>query len=264
MRESTPDVLDAILAATRRIVDVRRATVSAQELERRAARCAPRGDAFGKALSRLDRTNVIAECKRRSPSRGVLRREYDPARIANGYERAGAAAVSVLTESTFFDGAVEHLEAVRASVSLPVLRKDFIVDEYQLVEARAFGADAVLLIVAALDDRALRSLLAAAAQAGLAALVEVHDERDLDRALAAGAAIVGVNSRNLRNLEVDPRIAATLVARVPAGVILVAESGIKSRDDVRELTRAGYRAFLVGERFMTAADPGAALGELIG
>ncbi len=264
MPEATADVLAAILGATRRIVEVQRQMVSVDRLEERAAARKPRADAFRNALSRAGKVNVIAECKRRSPSRGVLRRQYDPVQVARTYERAGAAAVSVLTEPAFFDGSLEHLGRVREAVSIPVLRKDFVIDEYQILEARAFGADAVLLIVAALDDRRLAQLVSVARRIALAALVEVHDERELDRALAAGADIVGVNSRNLRSLDVDLSTGRSLGERMPRGVIAVAESGIRTRDDLRELASVGYQAFLVGERFMTAADPGAALGELIG
>jgi indole-3-glycerol phosphate synthase len=193
----------------------------------------------------------------------VLRTTYDPAAIARAYASAGAAAISVLTEPTFFDGALDHLRAVRESVDLPVLRKDFIVDAYQLVEARAAGADAVLLIVAALDDDALTDLSRAACDLGLDVLVEVHDEHELDRALAAGATLVGVNNRNLRTLAVDVEASFRLAARMPAGVLAVAESGLRTGADVRRLREVGYRAFLIGERFMSAADPGAALAGLL-
>jgi indole-3-glycerol phosphate synthase len=218
---------------------------------------------FAAALVRDGRLNVIAECKRRSPSRGVLRRAYDPVAIARGYEEAGAAAVSVLTEPTFFDGELDHVRAVRQAVRLPLLRKDFIISQYQLWEARAAGADAVLLIVAALADDDLGSLLAAARAIGLDVLVEVHDETELDRALAAGAQLVGVNNRNLRTLSVDVGASRRLAARLPPHVVGVAESGLKSAEDLHALHAVGYRAFLVGERLMTAEDPGAALRDLM-
>jgi indole-3-glycerol phosphate synthase len=208
--------------------------------------------------------SVIAECKRRSPSKGLLRADYDPVGIARSYEQAGAAAISVLTEPTFFDGALSHLEAVRAAVEIPLLRKDFMVDRYQLLEARAAGADAILLIVAALDDERLMTLRREAESLGLDALVEVHDEAELDRAIAAGADVIGVNSRNLRTLEVDLEASDRLAARIPAHVVAVAESGLRSREDIDRLAARGYRAFLVGERLMTAADPGAALGAMTG
>jgi indole-3-glycerol phosphate synthase len=207
--------------------------------------------------------NVIAECKRRSPSRGVLRADYDAASIARAYESAGAAAISVLTEPTFFDGSLADLAAVRAAVELPVLRKDFVVSEYQLLEARAAGADAVLLIVAALARGDLRRLLKQAAALGLEALVEVHDRGELDVALDAGAALVGVNNRNLRTLAVDVRASEDLIARIPSGVVSVSESGLKSAGDLARLGRLGYRAFLIGERLMTDPDPGGALRRLL-
>ena len=261
MTTGTGDLLAAIVAATRTRVANARQRIPAGVLARRAAEGpAPRG--FRAALA-APGIRVIAECKRRSPSRGLLRADYDPAAIATAYAAAGAAAVSVLTEPTFFDGALAHLEAVRAAVDLPLLRKDFVVDEYQVVEARASGADAILLIVAALDDDALRDLAAAARGQRLDVLVEVHDEHELERALAAGADLVGVNNRDLRTLAVDVDASVRLAARMPPGVLPVAESGLKSGGDLRMLGAAGYRAFLVGERFMTAPDPGAALADLL-
>jgi indole-3-glycerol phosphate synthase len=207
--------------------------------------------------------NVIAECKRRSPSKGVLRREYDAVVIARGYESAGAAAISVLTEPTFFDGSLADLESVAGAVTVPVLRKDFIVSEYQLLEARAAGADAVLLIVAALSAEELCSLAARAEALGLDALVEVHDEGELQQAIDAGASIIGVNNRNLRTLHVDLHASEDLVARMPPGIVAVSESGLKTADDVIRLRRLGYSAFLIGERFMVTTDPGAELRELL-
>jgi indole-3-glycerol phosphate synthase len=189
----------------------------------------------------------------------VLRAEYDPVAIARGYAAAGAAAISVLTEPTFFDGALEHLEAVRRAVDTPLLRKDFIVSEYQLLEARAAGADAVLLIVAALSPQELKRLGAQAAALGLDTLVEVHSGVEFDEALASGARVIGVNNRNLRTLEVDVHASESLIARVPPGIVAVSESGLKHAADLHRLRGLGYRAFLMGERFMTDADPGAAL-----
>jgi indole-3-glycerol phosphate synthase len=255
-----PDLLEAIVAATRRIVWVRSSEVPVDSLDWQWRR--PAGDAFARALRDGAAPRVIAECKRRSPSRGILRENYDAATHARAYDKAGAAAISVLTEPTFFDGAPEHLRAVREVVAVPLLRKDFIVTGYQLFEAVALGADAVLLIVAALDDAALRDLLARARELGLAALVEVHDVRELARALDAGATIVGVNSRNLRTLAVDRGVLDEVAAALPRGVICVAESGIKSRADIDRLTAAGYEAFLVGEHLITQSDPGSALREL--
>jgi indole-3-glycerol phosphate synthase len=256
-----PDLLGTIVAAARRITEVRAAATPLAALERQLTR-APRGDAFAAALASSTAPRVIAECKRRSPSRGILRPAYEPAGHAAAYAAAGAAAISVLTEPTFFDGSLAHLREVRAAVTLPLLRKDFIVTRYQLVEAAVNGADAALLIVGALDDRELGALLGAAREIGLAALVEVHDDIELERALAAGAAIVGVNSRNLRTLAVDPAVHDRLISSIPDGITAVAESGLRDRGDLDRLEAAGYKAFLVGERLIAEADPGAALQRL--
>jgi indole-3-glycerol phosphate synthase len=261
---SRPDLLGAIVAGTRRITAVRAEREPLASLEQRAAIAAPRGDLFTANLGRANHVNVIAECKRRSPSKGVLAASYDPVRIARDYERGGAAAISVLTEPTFFDGAPEHLTAVRAAIGLPLLRKDFIVDEYQVFEARAIGADAVLLIVAALEQADLVRLQRRAWEFGLATLVEVHDDHEMTRAIDAGARVIGVNNRNLRTLAVDVEASYRLAARLPASVIGVSESGLQSRTDLERLTAAGYRAFLIGERFMVDANPARAVGELIG
>ncbi len=258
---SAPDLLATIVAATRHAIKVRESEIPLSTLETQIRR-RPRGDHFAAALRTSEAPRVIAECKRRSPSRGILRQVYDPASHAVGYARAGAAAISVLTEPTFFDGSLEHLADVSAAVDVPLLRKDFIVSRYQLAEAAASGADAVLLIVGALDDSELRSLIAAAGEFGLAALVEVHDRRELDRAVNAGAAIVGVNSRNLRTLTVHPEVLEELAAHIPRDTIAVAESGIRTRADLHRFGALGYHAFLVGERLITQADPGAALREL--
>lgn len=250
-------LLDTVVAAARRAAAVRALRPPATSVARR-----PRGDRFETALAEPG-IRVIAECKRRSPARGVLRREYDPVAIARRYAENGAAALSVITEPTFFDGSLDHLRAIREAVELPLLRKDFIVEPTQIREAAAAGADAVLLIVAALGDDDLRALAAAAQELGLAVLVEVHDQAELDRALAAGARVIGVNSRNLRTLEVRTQIFEELASRIPPGVIAVAESGLKSGDDLRRLANLRYDAFLIGERFMTSSDPGAALAELL-
>jgi indole-3-glycerol phosphate synthase len=224
---------------------------------------APRPVRFSGALARTDRINVIAECKRRSPSRGILRDDYDPAAIAAGYADAGAAAVSVLTEPTFFDGSLEHLAAVRAAVDVPILRKDFVISEYQLLEARAAGADAVLLIVAALRPVELKVLHDHALRMELDVLVEAHDATELAIALDAGARIVGVNNRNLRTLAVDVHASDDLIGQIPKEVIAVSESGLRTADDLARLGALGYRAFLIGERLMTAPNPGEALGSLL-
>ena len=253
------DLLATIVAATRRIVEVRQEREPLVQLARRAEAREPRGHTFLSALTATDRINVIAECKRRSPSKGVLRANYDPVAIAKGYAEAGAAAISVLTEPTFFDGALEHLQAVRAAVDVPLLRKDFIISEYQLFEARAAGADAALLIVAALQPSELTSLAERAASLGLDTLIEVHNADELSVAIDAGARIIGVNNRNLRTLEVDVRASEDLIARMPRDVIAISESGLRSAADLVRLRALGYRAFLIGERFMSAENPGAEL-----
>jgi indole-3-glycerol phosphate synthase len=257
------DLLEAIVAATRRIVEVRQQTEPLAALAERAGAVASSVGRFQLAISGIDSVNVIAECKRRSPSKGVLRADYDPVAIAKAYEAAGAAALSVLTEPTFFDGSLAHLGAVRAAVALPILRKDFIVSEYQLLEAKAGGADAVLLIVAALRPVELKVLHDHARRYGLDALVEVHDEHELAIAVDAGARIIGVNNRNLRTLDVDVHASERLIAQMPADVVAISESGLKSAEDLTRLRRLGYRAFLIGERLMTAADPGEQLKALL-
>jgi indole-3-glycerol phosphate synthase len=258
-----PDLLEAIVAATRTRVASAAQRESRAALERRALARTPQGRLFADRLARPAAINIIAECKRRSPSRGVLRAAYDPVTIALGYETAGAAAISVLTEPGFFDGSLEHLEAVRDAVRIPLLRKDFIVDEYQLLEARAAGADAILLIVAALTDRDLTLFAKMAADLGLAALVEVHGVDECRRAMDAGASIIGVNNRNLRTLEVDLTASRDIAAVLPKDVLAISESGLKTPADLHSMTALGYRAFLIGERFMIEPDPGAALAGLI-
>jgi indole-3-glycerol phosphate synthase len=272
------DLLNTVVAAARKSADEREARVSRMEVERAAARRQPNGAGFRASLA-APGIRIIAECKRRSPSRGVLRASYDPVAIARGYEANGAAAISVLTEPTFFDGDLDHLRRVRDAVSTPLLRKDFIVTDYQVIEAAAAGADAVLLIVAALDDASLVRLRELAAALGLAALVEVHDREELDRAIAAGADIIGVNSRNLRTLAVSTATLDELGREIPKkasstsnfelrtskedrSILAVAESGLKTPDDLRRLADVRYDAFLIGERFMTVDDPGAAMGAL--
>jgi indole-3-glycerol phosphate synthase len=259
----TADLLQTIVAATKRIVAVRQEQEPTAVLAERAAGMPSRAGRFHAALSRTDGYNVIAECKRRSPSRGVLRADYDAAAIAAGYAQAGAAAISVLTEPTFFDGSLADLEAVRAVVDVPLLRKDFVVSEYQLLEAKASGADAVLLIVAALRPAELKVLHDHARRYGLDVLVEVHDATELSIAIDAGARIIGVNNRNLRTLAVDVHASETLIAHMPADVIAVSESGLKTAADLVRLKGLGYRGFLVGERLMATADPGVALTSLL-
>src|SRR5580765_6108548 len=256
------DLLATIVAATRRIVSLRQAAEPLGRLAERAAALPSKAGRFRSALRR-DGVNVIAECKRRSPSRGVLREAYDPAAIAIDYATAGAVALSVLTEPTFFDGSLEHLAQVRAVVDVPLLRKDFIVSEYQLLEAKVAGADAVLLIVAALRPVELKVLHDHAARHGLDVLVEVHDRQELAIAIDVGARIIGVNNRNLRTLEVDVHASEELIALMPAEVIAISESGLRTAEDLVRLRQLGYRAFLIGERFMTAAEPGEQLKQLL-
>ena len=257
---SGPDLLAAIVAATRTAVSVRERQQPIGMLEQAERR--PDGAAFIAALAESPAPRIIAECKRRSPSRGILRECYDPAAHALAYADAGAAAISVLTEPTFFDGAPAHLRAVRRAVGVPLLRKDFIVCDYQLYEAAALGADAILLIVSALDDRALKHLHALATSLELAALVEVHEQDELQRAIDAGARLIGVNSRNLRTLRVDLGVVERLAPAIPDDVVAVGESGIRTGADIRRLSALGYDAFLVGEQLITHEDPGAALRAL--
>ena len=265
------DLLGTIVAATRRIVEVREAERPAVVLAREQQR-EPRGKAFEAALCAAGGSSatlpqsarIIAECKRRSPSKGILRERYDPASHARAYADAGAAAISVLTEPTFFDGHPRHLRDVRPVVEIPLLRKDFIVSEYQLLEAAVFGADAALLIVGALEQVDLERLVRASEALGLASLVEVHDVAEMERAVDAGARIIGVNSRNLRTLAVDLGVLDAVAEKLPGHVTAVAESGIRSPEDLSRLGAAGYDAFLVGERLITQPDPGAALRELCG
>ncbi len=257
-------LLDTIVAATRTAVAFRERTQPIASLERTYSTPLMLPDVFSLMLRTAPAPRIIAECKRRSPSRGILRADYDPAAHAFAYDHYGAAAISVLTEPTFFDGALEHLANVRRAVTLPLLRKDFIVDEYQLHEARANGADAVLLIVAALDQPNLIALHQRAAALGLAVLVEVHAEEEVQRAVDAGARLIGVNNRNLRTLAVDVDGSHRLVRLIPRDVVAISESGLRSRGDLDRLRSEGYRAFLIGERFMTEADPSRAIADLIG
>ena len=256
-------ILDRIIAAKRQEIEQARAASSAAELERRAAAAPPPRD-FRAALERGPDVQVIAEVKKASPSAGVMKADFDPAAVARLYERHGAACVSVLTDGPFFQGSLADLESVRAAVDLPILRKDFILDRLQLLEARAAGADAVLLIAEVLDDAALARLLREAAELGLQALVELYDRDNLPRVLAAGARLVGVNNRDLRTFETRLEHTLELAAKMPAGVCLVSESGVRTRADVERLQAAGVRAVLVGETLMRAADVGAKLRELRG
>jgi len=259
-----PDILNRILARKAEEIAARRARVSIEELTRRAAAAAaPRG--FVAAIrhkTAQGQAAVIAEIKKASPSRGLLRADFRPAEIARSYAAGGATCLSVLTDVDFFQGADEYLEQARAACALPVLRKDFTVDPYQVVEACALGADCILLIVAALDDARLAELTILAAQLGMDVLVEVHDAAELERALKLDTALLGINNRNLRTFETRLDTTLDLLARIPDDRIVVTESGIHTPADVARLRAAGVHAFLVGEAFMRAADPGAKLKEL--
>jgi indole-3-glycerol phosphate synthase len=262
MSATTPSVLARILQSTREQLERRKRATPAERLQQSVAECAPpRG--FRAALARPG-ISVIAEFKRRSPSAGVLREHADLGELVRAYERGGASALSVLTEEQSFGGSLDDLSAARSLCSLPLLRKDFVVDEYQLLEARAAGADAVLLIVAALGDAELSSLHGAARELELDVLVEVHDRHELDRALAAGAELVGVNNRDLRDFSVDLERTTLLRPAIPPGVPVVSESGIGSSEQLRALEREGVAAVLVGESLMRAPDPERALRTLIG
>ena len=223
---------------------------------------APEIRSFRRALELRDGA-VIAELKKASPSAGVLRSDFRPVEIALELEKAGAAALSVVTEPRYFQGGLETLAAVRWRAGLPLLRKDFIVDPYQVLEARHAGADAVLLIAALLEGPLLGALRAEVERLGMDALIEVHDEEELERALQAGATLIGVNSRDLRTFHVSIESSLELARRLPKGIVAVAESGLRSADDVRRLRDAGYRAFLIGEQLMRAPSPGAALARLV-
>jgi indole-3-glycerol phosphate synthase len=260
------DILETILRRKRAEVAAREAAMSLSEVRARAADM-PQARGFARALDSRIAANlpaVIAEIKKASPSKGLLRADFRPADIACSYEQSGAACLSVLTDVDFFQGSDAHLTEARAAVSLPVLRKDFVVDAWQIYEARALGADCVLLIVAALSAGSLRDFAGLAGHLGMDTLIEVHDERELDRALALPTGIIGINNRNLRSFETTLDTTLMLRARVPAGRLLVTESGILARADVSRLRAAGVHAFLVGEAFMRAADPGAKLAELFG
>jgi indole-3-glycerol phosphate synthase len=254
-------ILDEIVSHKRMEIADARARLPDAELERRLAGAPPMRD-FRAALERGNGVQVIAEVKKASPSRGVIRPDFDPVAIARAYAANGAACVSVLTDARFFQGHLHYLEAIRSAVEVPLLRKDFILDRYQLLEARMAGADCVLLIAEILPGDELPKLLREAAEFGLQALVELYDADNLHRVLAAGARLVGVNNRDLRTFEVRLEHTIELAARMPPGVCLVGESGIATRADVERLQGAGVKAVLVGETLMRAADVGAALRAL--
>jgi indole-3-glycerol phosphate synthase len=255
-------VLDEIVAGVREDLDERQARVPSSRLQDLADRAPAARDALA-VLSAPGGVKVVAEVKRSSPSKGALAAIADPAALAVEYAAGGASVISVLTEGRRFGGSLTDLDAVRAAVDVPVLRKDFIVSGYQVVEARAHGADLVLLIVAALDQQALVSLREQAESLGMTALVETHDEQEVRRALDAGARVVGVNARNLRTLDVDRSTFGRLSPLVPDGVVTVAESGVRGPSDVREYARHGADAVLVGESLVTGGQPRQAVADLV-
>jgi indole-3-glycerol phosphate synthase len=258
-----PATLDQIVAATRRRVAETRLKEDFRALELRAQSHLPRG--FRRRLEQkaCDGIAVIAELKKASPSRGLIRPDFDPIQLAKELENSAATALSVLTDEEFFQGSLENLRKASASVSLPCLRKDFIIDDFQLLEARANGADAVLLIVAALPQPDLKSLVEHAAEHELDVLCEVHNENELERALEAGCDLIGVNNRDLRTFQVDLETAYRLAALMPQNVLSVAESGIHSGTDLSQLRAAGYKAFLMGESLMRSPSPGKALQQFL-
>jgi indole-3-glycerol phosphate synthase len=263
-------ILDRIVERTRADLGERKARLPLAELRARCRDLAPPRDFLGAvrrppgaACRRAGPLRVIAEAKKASPSRGIIRPDFQPAAIAAAYAAAGASAISVLTDGPFFQGSLQDLVAVRQRVDLPLLRKDFHLDPYQLYEARAAGADAVLLIVAALTPAEIGDLLGLAGDLGLAALVEAHSGAELDRALAAGAGIVGINNRDLRTFQVTLQTTFDLIPMVPPDCALVSESGVQAAADARRLAEAGVDAILVGEGLLKHADVGAALRALV-
>jgi indole-3-glycerol phosphate synthase len=260
------DVLQRILAVKAEEVALARKARSLSAMQDEARRAPPGRDFAGALRSKTaaGKPAVIAEIKKASPSRGVLRRRYDPAAIAASYERNGAACLSVLTDGQFFQGTLAHLGQARAACRLPVLRKDFTIDPYQVYEARAAGADCILLIVAALDVPRMLELEAVARSLSMAALVEVHDARELEQALELATPLIGINNRNLRTFETRLETTLELLPRIPEGRMVVTESGVLAPEDVRTLRDGKVNCFLVGEAFMRAADPGAELARLFG
>jgi indole-3-glycerol phosphate synthase len=260
------DILDKIVAVKRDEISLARRKRDLPSLRRDAEQLGGQRDFAGAVRGKIaaGRAGVIAEVKKASPSKGVLRANFVPAAIAERYETHGAATLSVLTDVNFFQGSAAYLREARANCSLPVLRKDFMVDAYQVFEAREMGADCILLIAACLDDALMADLEAQAHELGMAVLVEVHDGAELDRALRLKTPLVGINNRNLRTFEVTLQTTLDLLPRVPAERLLVTESGILAQDDVQRMRDAGVHAFLVGEAFMRAPDPGRALAALFG
>ncbi len=261
---TTRDILTRILATKAKELAATKAAIPLSEMRMRAGSSPAPRDFAGALRAKIaaGRPAVIAEIKKASPSRGVLRPIFDPAAIARRYEAGGAACLSVLTDRDYFQGGPEHLNAAREACSLPALRKDFLVDEYQVLESRALGADCILLIVAALEDARLAALEACAHELSMSVLVEVHDGSELDRALRLATPLIGINNRNLRTFDVALETTLVLLPRIPADRLVITESGILAPADVQRMRVGGVHAFLVGEAFMRAADPGAALATL--
>ena len=255
--------LTKILASTRRVVEERKATLSTRVLEQAAAAHQPRGFARALRQKAAGGPAVIAELKKASPSRGLIRPDFDVATLAAGFAAGGAAALSVLTEEHFFKGSLRNLEVASQSCTLPCLRKDFLIDEFQLLEARAHRADAILLIAAALNDVELRALAAQAHALELDVLCEVHTGEELDRVLDLGCDAIGVNNRDLSTFAVRLQVSLDLASRLPSGAVHVSESGIETADDLNRLRAAGFHAFLIGESLMRQHDPGGALEALL-
>jgi indole-3-glycerol phosphate synthase len=258
-------ILDEIIKNKREELAAVKQALPLLQLEERVKK-APDTRGFSRALTRDARkkNRIIAEVKKASPSKGVIRQAFDPVAIAREYEQGGAAAVSVLTEERYFQGKLEYLQEIKKSISLPVLRKDFIFDPYQVYEARAFGADALLLIAAALDPALLRELLELTHRLSMEALVEVHTREELAKVLEADARIIGINNRNLRTFATDIMTTVELLAVIPDDQIVVSESGINTVEDIRKLKAAGADAFLIGESLMREPSPGRKLQELVG
>ena len=261
---TTRDILTRILATKAKELAAAKAAVPLSEMRKRAAASPAPRDFAGALRTKIaaGRSAVIAEIKKASPSKGVLRPIFDPAAIARRYEAGGAACLSVLTDRDYFQGRLEHLIAAREACSLPALRKDFVIDEYQVLESRTLGADCILLIVAALEDARLAALETCAHELGMDVLVEVHDASELDRALRLATPLIGINNRSLRTFDVSLETTLDLLPRIPADRLAITESGILAPADVERMRAGGVNAFLVGEAFMRAADPGAALAAL--
>ena len=258
-----PTILDKIVATKREEIDAAKARLPEESLRRQLPYVPPPRD-FLAPLARKGPIRLIAEVKKASPSKGVIREDFDPVAIAQAYQQHGASSISVLTDKTYFQGSLAYIREIRARVDLPLLRKDFIVDPYQVAEARAAGADAVLLIAECLDDQALKTLHDAILDLGMTPLVELYDPDNLKRVLDVGARLVGVNNRDLRTFDVDLDHTLRLRPKIPGSCVLVAESGIRTRADVERLQSAGVDAMLVGESLMAQPDVGAAVDDLLG